>query len=272
MRGPRAPARDGRAGKLKNPSVSVSDSERRQHNVSDWIILCDFDGTISIEDVTDSLLERHAHRDWLIIEKRWKAGKIGSHDCMAGQIGLIDADRAQLDALFAAMRIDRMFPAFVEAALTARIPIRIVSDGLDLAIESVLARHQLEHLPIAANRLETDGPRKWRLSFPHASDACKVASGMCKCAQVELARMQKKKVLLIGDGVSDFCAAGAVDLVFAKNRLIEHCRAHGLPYIPITGFEDALVLLPSLIEGMLSPAQPAPQEIPLSRKGPRSHA
>jgi len=240
--------------------------------VSDWIILCDFDGTISVEDVTDSLLERHAHPDWMRLEKRWKAGEIGSHDCMAGQIALIDADRRQLDALFAAMRIDRMFPAFVEAALTANIPIRIVSDGLDVAIENILARHQLDHLPIAANRLETDGPRSWLLSFPHASDACKVASGMCKCAQVAQARTLKKKVLLIGDGASDFCAAGAVDLVFAKHRLIEHCRAQGLPYIPITGFEDALVLLPSLIEGTLSPAQPATQEISSSRKGPHTHA
>jgi 2,3-diketo-5-methylthio-1-phosphopentane phosphatase len=239
--------------------------------VSDWIILCDFDGTVSVEDVTDSLLERHAHPDWMRLERRWKAGKIGSHDCMAGQIALIDADRRQLDALFNTMRIDRMFPAFVEAALTARIPIRVVSDGLDKAIESILARHQLDHLPIAANCLESAGPRNWQLSFPYANDACKVASGMCKCAQVALARTRKKKVLLIGDGASDFCAAGAVDLVFAKHRLIEHCRAHGLPYIPITGFEDALVLLPSLIEGSLVPVAPAHDATALP-KGPFTHA
>jgi 2,3-diketo-5-methylthio-1-phosphopentane phosphatase len=225
--------------------------------VSDWIILCDFDGTVSVEDVTDSLLEHHAHPDWMLLEERWKSGQIGSHDCMAAQIGLLDADRSQLDALFASMRIDRAFPAFVEAALAARIPIRIVSDGLDLAIESILARHQLDFLPIAANRLDAAGERRWSLSFPHAHDACKVASGMCKCAQAASARAQKQKVLLIGDGASDFCVAGTADLVFAKHRLIEHCRAHGLPYVPITGFVDALVLLPSLIEGTLTPVAPA---------------
>jgi 2-hydroxy-3-keto-5-methylthiopentenyl-1-phosphate phosphatase len=246
-------------------------SPTQEDTVSDWIILCDFDGTISVEDVTDSLLERHAHPDWMILEERWKSGAIGSHDCMADQIGLIDADRGQLDALFAAMRIDRMFPAFVEAALTAHIPIRIVSDGLDLAIESILARHQLDHLPISANKIEANGERRWRLSFPHASDDCKVASGMCKCEQVAQARVQKKKVLLIGDGVSDFCAAGAVDMVFAKHRLIEHCRAHGLPYIPITSFEDALVLLPSLIEGTLVPTPAAHEPTPF-KKGTLSNA
>lgn len=225
--------------------------------MSDWIILCDFDGTISVEDVTDTLLERHAHPDWTILEERWKSGAIGSRDCMAGQVALIDADRPQLDALFAGMRIDRDFPAFVEAALTARIPIRVVSDGLDVAIEGILARHRLNHLPIAANRLESDGPRCWKLSFPHADAACKVASGMCKCAHAARARALGKKVLLIGDGVSDFCVAGAVDFVFARNRLIAHCLAHGLPCVPIAGFGDALVLLPALIAGTLAPQAPA---------------
>lgn len=72
-----------------------------------------------------------------------------------------------------------------------------------------------------------------------------------------MARKQNRKVLLIGDGASDFCAAGAVDLVFAKHRLLEHCRANDLPYVAITGFADALVLLPSLLEGSLTPVAPA---------------
>ena len=59
------------------------------------------------------------------------------------------------------------------------------------------------------------------------------------------------KTLLIGDGASDFCAADRVDFVFAKHRLIEHCRAAGIPYAPITGFEDALDLLPRLLDGSL---------------------
>lgn len=238
--------------------------------MSDWIILCDFDGTISVEDVTDSLLERHAHADWAIVERRWRAGEIGSRQCLSEQVALVDAERGQLDALFASMRIDRAFPAFVEAAMAANVPVRIVSDGLEVAIESLLARHRLEFLPVAANRLVANGPRHWRLEFPHARDDCAVASGLCKCAQVAVARQSKKKVLLIGDGTSDFCAAGAVDLVFAKNRLIEHCRAHDLPYVPITGFADALVLLPALLEGSLAVGTPAPT--PASANGLPSHA
>ena len=59
-----------------------------------------------------------------------------------------------------------------------------------------------------------------------------------------------------------------MDFVFAKNRLIEHCRAAGIPYVPIASFDEAIELLPSLIDGTLLPQTVMPltatnvQEIP----------
>ena len=122
-----------------------------------------------------------------------------------------------------------------------------------------------EHVPasggaiLAANHLSpATPPQRWQLTSPFQADGCR--SGTCKCACVAQARAGGAKTLLIGDGASDFCAADRVDFVFAKHRLIEHCRAAGIPYVPITGFEDALDLLPQLLDGSLSgqPATPAP--------------
>ena len=62
----------------------------------------------------------------------------------------------------------------------------------------------------------------------------------------------RRRVLLIGDGASDFCVASEADLVFAKHRLIEHCRSAGIAYVPVTGFADALDLLPTLVAGELA--------------------
>ncbi len=42
-----------------------------------WIILCDFDGTISLEDTTDVLLERFGMSGWQALEQDWLAGKLG---------------------------------------------------------------------------------------------------------------------------------------------------------------------------------------------------
>ena len=52
--------------------------------------------------------------------------------------------------------------------------------------------------------------------------------------------------LVIGDGTSDFCVAGKADFVFAKGKLVEHCRREGIPHQPIAGFADAVRMLPTL--------------------------
>ncbi|HKE48171.1 MAG TPA: MtnX-like HAD-IB family phosphatase [Rhodanobacteraceae bacterium] len=220
--------------------------------MSNWTILCDFDGTVSVEDITDSLLERFARPGWQTIEQAWRRGEIGSHDCMAEQVALFDASREEIDAHLDSMMIDRAFPAFVAEAENAGVPLAIVSDGLDYAIRRILDSHGLGRLPIIANRLESDGPRSWRLDFPFGSPTCRIASGNCKCACAGRARDEERRVLLIGDGASDFCVAGEADLVFAKHRLIEHCRSAGIAYVPITGFADALDLLPTLLAGEIA--------------------
>lgn len=226
---------------------------------SGWTILCDFDGTISVEDVIDSLLDRFGRPGWEALEKAWRAGQIGSRECMAGQVGLLDMSRAELDAHLRELWIDHAFPAFVAKARELRVPIRIVSDGLDYAINRILGRYGLGDLPVAANHLMPAlRTRHWQLTSPHRAAGC--ASGTCKCACVAEARRDGAKTLLIGDGASDFCAADRVDFVFAKHRLIEHCRAAGIPYMPITSFDDAIAYLPRLVDGSLLRELPAERE------------
>src|SRR5262245_17532584 len=97
--------------------------------VSDWTILCDFDGTIAVEDTTDTLLERFARPGWEKLEVDWRDGRIGSHDCMAGQVALLDMSRRDLDAHLAARSVDPAFGAFVEAAQRSGTPLEVLSDG-----------------------------------------------------------------------------------------------------------------------------------------------
>lgn len=235
----------------------------------EWSILCDFDGTIAIEDITDTVLERYARHGWETLEHDWRAGRIGSRECMAGQIGLLDVSRPELDAHLAQMRIDPDFPAFARDVAAAGIGLRIVSDGLDYAIRAILARHHLQDLPVHANQLVADGARRWRLEFPYADPDCRSGSGMCKCAKLKKARARASRVLLIGDGVSDYCAAERADFVFAKHRLLEHCRAAGIPHVPIVGFADALHLLPALISGQLTAGSDSPSA--LAADAPLTH-
>ena len=220
-------------------------------HVSDWTILCDFDGTAALDDTTDTLLETFGLDGWEALESEWRAGKIGSRECMAGQVALLDMDRTQLDAHLAARKLDSSFAEFVALTKTLGIRVEILSDGLDYAIHKILARYDLDGLPVTSNKLDAIAERRWKLTFPNASTECRVASGTCKCACSVNARATGKRVLLVGDGASDFCVARVADFVFAKGKLIAHCIANNIAHAPIEDFSDVITLMPSLIAGQL---------------------
>lgn len=204
-------------------------------------VLCDFDGTVSIDDVTDSILLRFARHGWETLERDWRAGRIGSRRCMAGQVALLDCTPEELDAHVAALPIDPAFAAFAALVAAAAVPLTIVSDGLDRAIHILLRRHGLDHLPVRASRLVVDGPRLWRLEFPHAARPCWSDGATCKCAVARAAAARTgAPVLMIGDGASDHCIAAQADLTFARKGLLAHCVEHGLAHVAVPDFAAAL--------------------------------
>lgn len=216
----------------------------------EWGILCDFDGTISLGDVTDALLSRFGRPGCDELETAWLAGEIGSRDCMRGQIALLDASLNEVNAVLDSIAID---PAFVEFAAVARqhgVPLQVVSDGLDYAIGRILSRHGLHDLPVFANRLEQRGERGWALHFPHSNPHCRKGSGHCKCAHAAQQQRHWARTLYVGDGASDFCVSGEVDLVLAKDKLVDYCRAQGIAHYPVSGFAAALALWPALLDAL----------------------
>ena len=212
-----------------------------------WTVLCDFDGTIALEDVTDSLLLRFGRPGWDTLETDWREGRIGSRLCMQGQVALLDCSRDELLDHVAAVRIDDLFPAFVAAVEQRGWPLVVVSDGLDLVISAILQRNGLGRLPVVSNQLQATGTRSWQLDFPHARAGCTTASGTCKCAWSQAPLLAAgNRVLVVGDGASDFCVAARADLNFARKRLLDHCLDHDLPHRPVADFGQALALLPEL--------------------------
>jgi 2-hydroxy-3-keto-5-methylthiopentenyl-1-phosphate phosphatase len=203
-------------------------------------VLLDFDGTISEADTTDLLLERFAEPAWHEIEGDWKAGRIGSRECMARQIDLVRATPAEMDAFIRTVRIDRGFRGFVRRFGQLGHSLIVVSDGLDRIIRTVFDRAEID-LPYFANHLQWRGGDRWRLTFPHARGTCATLSGNCKCSFAE--GRPRQLTIMVGDGRSDFCVAGRADLVLAKGSLLSHCRANDLPHCAFETFEEATALL-----------------------------
>ena len=76
-------------------------------------VFVDFDGTISLEDTTDVILERFADPKWQKVEADWLSGRIGSRDCLAQQIDLVRASPEELDTICEDVPLDPHFPELV---------------------------------------------------------------------------------------------------------------------------------------------------------------
>ncbi|GHE72689.1 hypothetical protein GCM10019059_35420 [Camelimonas fluminis] len=224
-----------------------------------WHLIIDFDGTISCEDTTDRVLQRFALPGWEDIEADWIAGRIGSRECMARQIGLLRATPEAFDAFVSELALDPGFSSLLALCRRNGIPATIVSDGLDRTIHALLRRHGVHGLPVFANRLEHLHGDRWRLSSPHAAASC--VSGTCKCGVAGAVGLSS--AILIGDGRSDFCLAGQAGFVLAKNSLISHCEDNAAPHLPFRDLAEATGLLTALFEagGLFAPRKPAVRNV-----------
>ena len=215
-----------------------------------WHIVCDFDGTITRTDVIDNILQRFADPSWEAIEDQWLQGEIGSRECLSRQLALVKASPAELLAYFDTIEIDPDFPDFVDHVIGLGASIEVVSDGIEQGIARILSRNYVSLLPILANRLRQVDQNSWRIDFPYSSDACRAASGNCKCKSTP----RNKRVLVIGDGKSDMCVASTADFVFAKGSLADYCETNKIPHARFDTFAEVTALLAKLPQGIAANA------------------
>ena len=215
-----------------------------------WMVQSDFDGTISLLDVTDTLLNRFGRPGWQELEDAWERGDIGSRECMKGQVALLDMSETELQAHLDTIEIDGYFVRFVQEAKALGIKVQVVSDGIDYAIRHVLERNGLGDLEVIANHLVQTGERSWRLDSPWASNHCARASGNCKCERLAEQQAVHGRVLYIGDSTSDFCVSGKADFVLAKYKLIAHCESNSIAHARFEHFGQATQLLEQVVLGM----------------------
>ena len=58
--------------------------------------LTPFDGTISLEDTTDVILERFTDPEWRKVEAEWLAGRIGSRKCLLPKVRVLNIARIKI--------------------------------------------------------------------------------------------------------------------------------------------------------------------------------
>lgn len=203
------------------------------------LFVIDFDGTLSVRDTVDTMLQRFAGPEWEAVEQEWLDGRISAVQCMQKQVRMVNADHVTLEGFFHGIQLDASFLPFYKH-VSQFSKVAIVSDGLDHAIRVAVKSAALPELPVYANRLHFV-PDGLDISFPHLNANCSAGNGVCKCAVAhDLAREAGGPVVLIGDGKSDACLAKEADVVFAKGSLIKYCEQEGVSHHRFQTFADVL--------------------------------
>ncbi len=187
------------------------------------LILCDFDGTISLRDMGYALVTRFASDDWKAIDRDFREGKIGSREAYFRIAKILKGDQ---EVIFGFIQensnIDPHFISFYQYCQEKDIDIKIVSDGLDFYIKTVLQIHHLSDIPFYANHTYFQKEEGVKVSFPYSNEECGLC-GTCKKALVQTHRKTYDSIIFIGNGISDRCAAREADFVFAKDSLYGFC-------------------------------------------------
>ena len=208
------------------------------------IVFLDFDGTISIGDVVDTILERYADLDWLRVEQEWAAGRLGSRECLQQQMALVRASRAEIDTLLDDVQVDEGLVPLLEACTRHRLAVHIVSDGFDCFIHRILARlspearQLLDGVRVCASHLEPLAGGRWRTAFPFFRRPCAHGCATCKPAVMRALNPSGAPALFVGDGLSDRYASVDAAVVFAKDKLARFCSEHGIAYVHYESLAD----------------------------------
>jgi len=206
-------------------------------NADKCIVFFDFDNTIATCDVFDSLLPRFSRDDlWVELEKEWNKGKIGSKDCLEGQIRGMTLNRKALDEYLRHIKLDPSFKNLVEFLTKKKIKVMVLSDNFDYILRRILSHNSVKKIKIYSNKL-LFAKNKLVPSFPYRSKKCQVCAH-CKTKNL-LANVKRDSIIMyVGDGRSDICPAQYADIVFAKDSLLNYYKERKLTCFAYTSLRD----------------------------------
>ena len=205
------------------------------------IVVCDYDGTITLEDTGIAAMQELAPAEGMVIEMAWQRGEMSSKECLRREFGLLRMAEDEFRAWVLGKSVDPHFPAFVRRCRASGVDLFILSDGLDLYIQWTLDKLGLAVIPFAANRAWFEGQRL-EIAFPWASAECDTCA-CCKRDHIDRLRARFDRIIYIGDGQSDYCASRHADVLLAKGGLARHCSKRVFAFTEFGDFADVTAIL-----------------------------
>lgn len=216
-----------------------------------YIVVCDFDGTITVEDVTNMIWDAHLPFDWRQELVRAEDGAyLPALELITRGYAGVGAPAAQLLAeVRPRVRIRDGWGAFVEACRARAWPLEVVSHGLGFYIRELLPAG------VSITSFEATfepgvgpgGAAGWRVSLPAGTTLAPGGDFKSDVVAGLRAAHPGHAVIYVGDGRLDFPAARRSDAIFAvrDSTLARFCRTEGVAHVEFGAFDEVAAALTS---------------------------
>jgi 2,3-diketo-5-methylthio-1-phosphopentane phosphatase len=215
-------------------------------------VFVDFDGTVTKEDVGNAFFRHFGGSVCDDYVRDYHGGLISAKECFRKELASIGTPQPEeIDRFLSRQEVREGFTEFVQFCEASGVEHHILSDGLDLYIGTILARHGLSQVSRFSNTLHTDAPAadssfSFAIAFPHDDAEC----DRCACCKRNIMVSQAGEdhvICYIGDGFSDTCAVQYADVVFARGELQTFCQKENISYFHYSSFHDVRRKLQELL-------------------------
>jgi 2,3-diketo-5-methylthio-1-phosphopentane phosphatase len=206
----------------------------------DLRVLCDFDGTITLIDTAEYILDRFAEGDWKGVEHMLERGELTIEESMKRQFEMISMPRSAIIAeLDKVVKTRGGFEALMGVCGLGEGRLRITSAGLDFYIRHFLDLSGWSDLADVVAPLVTDAGDGVRFEFPRKINP---AAHNFKEDEVLCEQARGMRVAYIGDGTSDLWAALSADIAFAVkgSKLDRLLDREGRSYCSFSHFQEVV--------------------------------
>ena len=209
------------------------------------LVQCDFDGTITEEDVSFQLLDAFANGDWRQLLTEYREGKISVGDFNMKAFTMIRADRQTLlEFVKNEVRIRAGFNELLAYCHKRGFRFVIVSNGLDFYIEAILRDIGVDNIEVLAaqTHFSPEG-----IEVKYIGPEGNQIQDSFKEVYIRLFLSRGYRVVYMGNGASDIPSARLAHHTFATGELLAYCQQTNLNCTPFADLNDVvsgLELLP----------------------------
>jgi 2-hydroxy-3-keto-5-methylthiopentenyl-1-phosphate phosphatase len=212
--------------------------------VSNPVIFCDFDGTVTEKDNIIAIMNRFAPEGWEELKEGVLNRSISIKEGVGKMFSLLPVSLKEEIIEFALENasIRPGFQEFLDFTREEGIPVYIVSGGIDFFLDPIINKFG-PFAGVFCN--ESDFSKTTiKIEWPNScDDQCSNDCGCCKPSIMRKLEQSDTYKIVIGDSVTDLEAAKHADYVFARDYLKVKCEEWDIPHTPFETFYDCIEAL-----------------------------